>query len=468
MKSTIQANIWSWPAKPLPTIAVLVLLRIGCGVLPAAAQQDEVRLRIQANIAPRIDIAVQPFAPVTKPHSAVGDTITNVLIRDLKLSGVFNVVDLSVTARTANAGRVPVFVDRTGNVDYDLLRKTAAQTLVTGEYEVREPQIEMTLKIVDVKTRKTVTTRGYAAFGMTLRRVIHRMADDVVFQMTGEQGIAQTRVAFISDRTGHKEVYIADYDGFNVQQLTNDGARKFSPQWSPDGTRIVYTSFRDGPMEMYVLNLQTGETRKYPTYKNTVFSPRWSPDGRHIVFGLSIEGTAKLYLMNADGTGLRALHMPYGIAVEPSWSPAGDQIAYVSDRTNDPHVYVVNMDGSNDRRITWDGTYNASPAWSPKGDRIAFVAGDTLRTAQGDLNRIFNIYTCDVNGENLMRLTGVKNFEGNNENPSWSPDGRHILFSSDRRQPGQADLYIMNWDGADVYRIVTGGDNITPSWGPRP
>jgi TolB protein len=251
-------------------------------------------------------------------------------------------------------------------------------------------------------------------------------------------------------------------------QLTNDGARKYSPNWAPTGNKIVYTSYRDGPHEMYVLDMQQGNTDKLSFQRMTTLSPRWSPDGKSIVFGLVEDGTSNLYVVNPDGGGLRPLVAGFGISVEPSWSPRSDQVAYMSDRTDERHLYVVNADGSNDRRITFEGKYNASPAWSPRGDRIAFVAGDTLRSPQGYLDRIFNIYTCDVNGGNLMKLTGVKSREGNNENPTWSPDGLHILFSSDRDRTGRYSLYIMNWDGTETRKIITGGSNFTPVWGPRP
>lgn len=452
---------------PAVLFCLFTILVLWC---PVSNAQEEVRLRAQAQIAPRINIAAQPLTEKTSgtSHPAIGDTISRVFINDLKSSGVFNVIDLSVSIRDSLGQVVPAFLDTNGTPDFELLQKMSAQTLVSGEFEVRNPQIEITLQLVDVNSRRIITTKSYAAFDLTLRRVIHRMADDVVMQMTGESGIAQTRIAFISDRTGSKELYAADYDGFNVQQLTNDSARKYSPNWSPDGTKIAYVSYRDGLHELYALDLQTGETSKIlPTITPRLegWSPRWSPDGRYIAFGLSIEGESKFFLCNADGTGLRPIVISFGIAVAPTWSPNSDQLAYVSDRTDEPHVYVVNVDGSNDQRITFEGKYNASPSWSPRGDRIAFVAGDTLTTKRG-LERIFNVYTCDINGENLMRLTGIEGIEGNNEDPAWSPDGLHILISSDRS--GRSELYMINWDGTDIRPVVSGGDNITPTWGPRP
>ena len=438
-------------------------------VAPAGAQ-EEVRLRAVANVAPRINLAVQPFVEKTSGvyHPGYADTIRTVFLRDLVMSGVFNVMDLSVTVEDSAGREKSAFLDESGVPDFELLKKLSAQALVAGEFEVRDPQIELTLHLEDVSTRRTITSKVYAAFDLTLRRVIHRMADDVVLQMTGDPGVAQTRIAYISNLTGASELYIADYDGYNVRQLTNDGARKYSPNWSPDGARIAYSSYRDGPHELYVLDMQTGETVKIESFGRTTLSPRHSPDGRYIVLGLVVEGSAKLFLCNADGTDMRPLLVSHGINVEPTWSPRGDQIAYMSDRTDDPHVYVVNIDGSDDHRITFEGKYNGSPAWSPRGDRIAFVAGDTLTTYRG-LERIFNIYTSDVNGENLMRLTGIEGIQGNNMNPTWSPDGLHILFGSDRdRAYGDQKIYIMNWDGSGVRTVITSGHNITPSWGPRP
>ena len=435
-----------------------------------ATAQEEVRLRAVANIAPRINLAVQPFVETTSGgrHAAYRDSIASVFVRDLVMSGVFNVMDLSVTVRDSLGSQTSAFLNDAGEPDFELLRKLSAQALVTGEFEVRDPQIELTMKLEDINTRRTITTKVYAAFDLTLRRVVHRMSDDVVLQMTGDRGIAQTRIAFMSNQTGNNELYIADYDGYDVRQVTNDKARKYSPNWSPDGSKIVYSSYRDGPHELYVLDLQTGETSKIDSYGRTTLSPRYSPDGRYIALGVVVDGSSKLYLCNADGTDLRPLVVSYGINVAPSWSPRGDQLAYVSDRTNDPHIYIVNVDGGDDHRITFEGKYSASPSWSPRGDRIAFVAGDTLTTRRG-LERMFNIYTSDTNGENLMRLTGIDGIEGNNENPNWSPDGLHVLFSSDRAEPGEdSKLFIMNWDGTGVRRVVGTAHNITPSWGPRP
>lgn len=446
-----------------------------------ASGQDEVNLSVQARVSPRIPIAFKPFVPRegTAFDAAVQDTVNQVLMRDLSFSGVFAVRDLSIPARigadegspvlTENDGDTTyVFMDAAGGVDLELLRKLSVQVMVSGTYEVSGPRVEISVRLTDLGTRRTIMEKGYAAFDLTLRRIVHLMADDIVFQLTGDRGTAQTRVVFISQRSGAPELYISDYDGFNVRQLTRDGARKYSPNWSPDGTKIAYTSYRDGPHELYILDLRSGETGKVPFRGRTVLSPRWSPDGRHLILSLVTEGVSRLFISTLDGSGLIPLATGYGINVSPSWSPRGDQVVYMSDRLTQKHLYVINIDGSNDHRITFEGGYNGSPAWSPRGDRIAFVGGDLAQGRRGGPRRVFNIYTCDVNGSNLVKLTGVRGPEGDNVNPTWSPDGLHILFSSDRARSGAYQIYRMSWNGDDVHPVITEGNNRQPSWGPRP
>lgn len=447
----------------------------------SASGQDEVNLSVQARVSPRVPIAFKSFTPRdgTAFDAAVQDTINQVLTRDLSFSGVFAVRDLSVPVRleaddgsavlTDSAGDTAyVFLDAAGEVDLELLRKLSVQVMVSGTYEVSGSRVEIALRLTDVGTRRTILEKGYAAFDLTLRRIVHLMADDIVFQLTGDRGVAQTRIVFVSQRSGAPELYMSDYDGFNVRQLTRDGARKYSPNWSPDGTRIVYTSYRDGPHELYILDLRSGETGKISFEGRTVLSPRWSPDGRHLIVGLITEGISKLFISTLDGSGLIPLATGYGINVSPSWSPRGDQVVYMSDRLTQKHLYVINIDGSDDHRITFEGGYNGSPAWSPRGDRIAFVGGDLAPGRRGGSQRVFNIYTCDVNGRNLVKLTGVRGLEGDNVNPTWSPDGLHILFGSDRARRGEYHIYRMYWNGGDVHPVIMGGNNRQPSWGPRP
>ena len=205
-----------------------------------------------------------------------------------------------------------------------------------------------------------------------------------------------------------------------------------------------------------------------PLKGETVLSPRWSPDGSHLAISLIKEGLSNLYITTIDGVQLIPLVIGHGINVSPSWSPRGDQVVYMSDRLTKKHLYVINIDGSGDHRITHEGGYNGSPSWSPRGDRIAFVAGDKVDPADGRGNRVFNIYTSDINGRNLVKLTGINSREGDNVNPTWSPDGLQILFGSDRNRKGEFHIYRMYWNGGYAYPVITKDNNRQPVWGPRP
>ena len=460
---------------------LLFIIVFPLGSYKVVEAQDEVSLTVQARVSPRIPIAFKPFTAKegTQIRVAIQDTINNVLRRDLIASGVFSVRDLSLSANietskksslhTNNVGdKTYVFLGRSGKVDLELLRKLSVQVMVSGEYTVVGSQLEISMELVDISTRRKIVDKGYIAFDVALRRTIHLMADDIVMQLTGDKGIAQTRLAFISQQSGEPELYVSDYDGFNIRQLTRDGSRKYSPNWSPDGSRIAYTSYRDGPHELYIIDLRSGETTKVPLKGETVLSPRWSPDGSHLAISLIKEGLSNLYITTIDGVQLIPLVIGHGINVSPSWSPRGDQVVYMSDRLTKKHLYVINIDGSGDHRITHEGGYNGSPSWSPRGDRIAFVAGDKVDPADGRGNRVFNIYTSDINGRNLVKLTGINSREGDNVNPTWSPDGLQILFGSDRNRKGEFHIYRMYWNGGYAYPVITKDNNRQPVWGPRP
>ena len=318
-----------------------------------------------------------------------------------------------------------------------------------------------------------------------------------------------TRIAFLSNRgnSTQAQIHIIPFSGGEARPLTGLKGKFGAFEWSPDGSRLAfefqkrdqdalereaderkrrlgivsrhYTRvhykwdgigfFGHEQWHIWTVNARTGKVAQLtdgPVHAER--EPCWSPDGRHLILSLVTKGVSRLYISTLDGSRLVPLATGYGINVSPSWSPRGDQVVYMSDRLTQKHLYVINIDGSNDHRITFEGGYNGSPAWSPRGDRIAFVGGDLATGRRGGPRRVFNIYTCDVNGSNMVKLTGVRGPEGDNVNPTWSPDGLHILFSSDRVRSGAYHIYRMSWNGGDVHPVITEGNTRQPSWGPRP
>ncbi len=324
--------------------------------------------------------------------------------------------------------------------------------IISGSYSTDGREIAISAKLIDAKAGSVILNKTYPNSLRVMRQNIHKLSDAIIYQLTGEKGICQTKIALISDMTGHDELYTSDYDGHDVFRLTRDLGVDLLPAWSPSGNYITYTSYRRMNPDLWWVSA-SGKSRGIISFfpgLNTAAS--WSPAGQRIALCLSKGGNAEIYTMNRDGGGLAKVTHSRGINTSPSWSPNGREIVFNSDREGNPQVYVMDSDGGNVRRLTFSGKYNASPAWSPKGDKIVYV---------GREGNVFNIFTMDPTGGDAVRLTWNS---GSNENPSWSPDGRHIVFSSTRS--GKNALYIMDTHGENVKKLPIPGNCQTPAWSP--
>jgi len=336
-------------------------------------------------------------------------------------------------------------------IDFQGWQSTGAQVLLTGNIHIKKNTI-LTIQVYDLFYRKLIGSKDYEIAG-DLRLLAHKIADDIIKLLTGEDGVSQTKIAFSLKKGTAKELAIADYDGYNLNQLTNSGELKLFPDWSSNGSKIAFCSYASSNLNIYTYDWNRHTIDLVCNKPGLNSSPVFSPDGKTIAASLSIEGTPDIYLMSVDGKNLRRVTYDRSIEVSPTWTPSGQELAYVSDRTGTPQIYVVNVDGTDMRRLTFEGSYNTSPAWSPRGDIIAYVC----RESDG-LNQI---YVTDINGENRMRLTNLRN----NEEPSWSPDGLHIAFSSNRTRT--YEIYLMNWNGSGQRKITNTAGAFSPTWSPR-
>jgi TolB protein len=299
-----------------------------------------------------------------------------------------------------------------------------------------------------------VTVKAYRGRDKTfLRSMAHKFSDALVSAFTGETGIAQTRIAFVSDRTGKKELYVMDYDGANVIQITRDRSIALTPRWSPDGKLITFVSYRDGSPTLHSYVPVSG--RRWPLLKlpGTTMSPAWSPKGDRLALSSSQSGDPKIYLADAEGKNLHRMTFGLGADLSPSWSPNGQQIAFNSDRGGSAQIYLMNADGSDQRRLTFDGGYNTTPAFSPKGDWIAH----TCRVESGN-----QVCLISPDGARRVQLTTAS---GGNDSPFWAPGGRHLVFSSNRG--GDSHLYVIGLDGTGEEPLTSGaGNDQMPVWSP--
>ena len=414
-----------------------VALALAWGLLAPSAfadQPTEVRIDIRSDQVRKIRIHEESLKE-TGSRSAPnipGLQADEVLANDLDGSAVF-------TVSRAWSGAIPIDV----------------QAVVGGEWNVSGGQVKLTGQIWDFPARHPILSREYRGSIAEWRSLLHRFADDVVLQFTGEPGVADTRIAFVGKQGTAKELYVMDADGARVEALTSDKSIASSPAWAPDGSLLLFTSYRSGHgPRVYVTPATRGAVYQVSARPGNNTSASYSPDGREIVCSLSQDGNPEIYALDARGGSPRRLTTNPGIDTSPAWSPTGREIAFTSDRSGSPQVYVMDRDGGNVRRLTFEVSYTDSPAWSPKGDQIAFVT----RTSDG-----FEIDVCKADGSQLRRVVGG----GSNENPHWSPDGRHLVFASNR--DGAYGVYVSDLDGQPPRRIATG--NLiasSPAWSPRP
>ena len=429
---------------------ILPLALVVCGGLLAASASAQVDITVTRKIVHRIPIAVVGLRP-TRMASRGPDLAAktqSILVSDLEFSTTFEVLPpafLPFEPREIRLGEEEKVLPS--------LNQLQVQAMLAVDLTKQGKELVLEGRVYNVTRGTFLGGKRYFGDAKALRSMVHRLADEVVFWLTGERGVASTRIAFATAERRTTELYLMDYDGHNAVLATGNRSINLSPRFSPDGKLLAYTSYRDGNPDLYLLNLETGRRKKVSAVPGLNISPAWSPGGRLLALSLSKGGGTNLYLMRPTGGGLRRLTNGLGISVSPSFSPNGRQIAYTSDRGGSPQVYMVEIEGTNLRRLTFDGGYNASPRWSPRGDKIAFVSD---RAGGG-----FQIYLMNPDGSGVQQMTT----SGSNEDPAWSPDGRHLVFTSNRS--GTKDVYVMHADGSGQKRLTRNAlNNFAPDWSP--
>lgn len=367
-----------------------------------------------------------------------------VLVDDLILSGYFR-VDGPVAADLAPGGE-------------DVARSKGPDltAIVSGRLESAGGSARFVGRVVSHPGEKLIFERTYPVAG-EVRPVMHAFADDIVLHLTGERGLARTRIACICSASKAREVMVFDYDGFGARQLTSDGSSNLGPSWSPVDPLVAYTSFKSGEADLYAVNADDGKAYTISKRPGLDTAPAWSPDGRFIAVTLSFKDrNPDVYLLRRNGEIVERLTFHPGIDTSPSFSPTGREVAFISDRLGTPRIFITDAEGLNATPLPVPQTFVDSPAWSPRGDRIAYAA----RTGGGN----YDIFVATLDGAIVQQLT---NGVGSSENPRWSPDGRQIVFSSSRS--GQRAVYVMLADGSNQRRL-TPKDRMCfyPTWSPRP
>ena len=421
----------------------LVLALVALASISAAPAAAQVKSTIVGPGVTRYPIAVAPMKQIA---GSVGARFTEVLTRDLELSGLFRVLPRDAYIENAQTAGVTAEA-----INFENWSVIGALALVKGTAERQGNDLTIEARLFDVGQRRQLAGRRFRGVVGDERRMANRFADEVIATFTGERGPFDSQIAFLSTRGGRfKDVYVMGADGEDVRRITNENTLNLSPSWAPDGRSLVLTSFRDGNPDLYTIGLGRGSWSRLSALRGLNLGGRWSPDGRQIAVTLEFDGNPEIAILNADGSLARRVTEHWAVDVSASWSPDGTQLVFCSDRSGSPQIYVMGADGGGVRRVSNTGRYNTSPTWSPKGDRIAYATRVDGR---------FQIMTIKADGSDPRQVTSA----GSNEDPSWSPDGRYLVFSSKRG--GAAKLYLSDLSGANQAELTTGGGGDTsPSW----
>jgi len=417
-------------------------------------------LRAQDSTAPapagvRVGIT---YTPGTRPSIAVLvgagtalDSVRTILGRDLDYSDRFDVVAPPLSAASLGANGAP---------NYQALNALGTDFAVSvvatapGAADPRGGGIDVLLH--DVRTgavKNRITLRLADASPETLRRAVHRAADDVVQWATGGKGIAASVIFYVADG----RIWRVDPDGADRTLIATAGRPSLSPAWSPDGRTIAYTAFVHSGQPIVLQDLASGHREVVPgTEYGMNITPEFSPDGRLLAFAHGTEDGTDIYVYDlARRTTARLTVGRYYDNLSPAWSPDGQRIAFISTRAGSPQLYVMGADGTGQEALArFDYGFTGmtyAPEWSPDGQNVVF---------HREVGGVPQVFVLDLATRALKQITG----EGRNEDATWAPDARHICFVSSRG--GTRLLWIVDLETGRMRQLFSTSGARLPAWSP--
>jgi TolB protein len=378
-----------------------------------------------------------------RKESAFAESLHTVMRDGLDFTGVFSMLSPPLNIRDSDDKKSVV-------INFGALNSVGAEVYAGGRVTEKSGVITLDMEVFDTAGAKLLLKKSYTGNNTQLRSMAQAFCADLVELLTGKRSVFGSKIVFVCNKTGSKEIYRCDYDGQGVEQLTHSKSISLTPALSPDGKYLAYTDFTSGRPALYIRNLSDGKTSTVAK-SGICIDPAWKSNSE-VATTLSYEGDQELYLIKLDGSVERRLTKAPGIDVSPTFSPDGSKMAFVSSRNGMPQIFIENLQTGETKRLTFSGRYNTQPSWSPAGDKIAYTTWER----RGEID----IFVINSDGSNLQQITRNS---GENEAPSWSPDGEMIVFSSSRQ--GGKKLYVMNASGENQRRLFQlEGDQMQPFW----
>lgn len=421
-------------------------------LLPLAAQA-ELRIDVNRGVVEPMPIAVTDFYTQDPSIGQIANQIPNVVMADLKRSGLFAPVNPQSFIQDSMS------ISREG-VRFPEWRAINTQALVTGT-ATRDAsgRARIEFRLWDVFSQQQLVGIAYMADQNNWRRIAHKMADEIYKRITGEQGYFDSRIVYVSENgpvtKRVKRLAIMDQDGANHRYLTDGSYMVLTPRFSPSQQQITYMSYYQNRPRVYLYDINSGRQELLGDFPGMTFAPRFSPDGRKVVMSYAKNGNTEIYVMDLGSRSLSQLTNSAGIDTAPSYSPDGSRIAFESDRGGSQQIYVMNANGGSATRISFGEGRYGNPVWSPRGDLIAFI-----KMLQGKF--YIGVMRPDGSGERL--LTTAYHVEG----PSWSPNGRVLTYFKETPTGNSrsAKVYTIDLTGHNEQRLPTPADGSDPAWSP--
>ena len=368
--------------------------------------------------------------------------------KDLEATGYFKILALPPDIRSL------FHREALDSITAKAVSSLGAEGVVGTQFSMDASGVRLHGTVRDPLNGSVLLNKTYSTIG-PVRLIIHRFVDDVLFQFAGIRGLAESRIAFVGRTRRGYDLFTMDFDGENLRRMTYDHVLAFNPTWSRDKSRIVYVSYLRGQPQILNYNLRTGHRSMLFAYHGLNITPQYSFDGSKLAVALSKGRPSQhtqIYIYQEKRHLLERITYSHSNNLSPTWDPGGNSIAFVSDRDGHPQIFAMDSDGSNVRRLSFEGNYNVAPAWSPRGDWIAYVCMNAVHRPK--------ICLTSPDGSAHFQIThGI----GRDDSPSWSPDGRFLIYS--RQIRGHSSLVKVWMDGHGREPLGRFPRSVlTPSW----
>jgi len=403
-------------------------------------------IEITQGVEGALPIAVVPF-DTSRLETELSADVAEIVANDLNRSGIFKTMDRQ---------NLPAQPHYSTQVIYSKWRTAGQEYLVVGRiFQKSSGQYDIEFQLLDVLKQKQLVAYKLPVKKRNLRSSAHKISDLIYEKITGTRGAFDTRIAYVRSQKDKARKYIlqvADTDGFNAQTILESDQPLMSPSWSPTGQSLAYVSFENNRPEVFVQHLASAKRSKISGFEGINGAPSWSPNGKMLALVLSKDGNPDIYTLNTTTKRLTRLTRNRAIDTEPVWSNKGRSIIFTSDRSGTPQLYEVTATGGKPKRITFEGSYNSEASISPDGKYITMVHGERGQ---------FKIAQLELETGNLTVLTDG----ALDESPSFSPNGKMVLYASMRGENGV--LFAVSVDGRSKHKLSDQtGDLREPVWGP--